>query len=168
MKVSNLLKQWLFKPRHDCVTFKGILEIKHIRNGKVIATRRTDNLIVNTGLAAFAGLLNGVITNFFDYIAIGTGTTAPAVTDTTLQAEITTGGGQRTAATCTRTTTNVTNDTSQLVATFNFTAGFAVTEEGVFDSASGGTMACRQTFAALNVVSGDSLQITHKIVCARP
>ncbi len=163
---------WLLRKRvelkPESFTIKDRLEIQHIRNGKVIARRRTKDLMVNAGLAAIAGLINGVITNFFDYIAIGTGTTAPANTDTTLQTEITTNGGQRAAATCTRTTTTITNDTAQLVVTFNFTGTFAVTEAGVLDSASSGTLACRQTFAALNVVSGDSLQLTFKIQAARP
>ena len=168
MRIWDKLIRWLFRLKPERLVYKDILEIKHIRNGKVIATRHVENLITNTGLAAFAGLLNGVITNFFDYIAIGIGTTAPAVTDTALQSEITTGGGQRTAATCTRVTTTITNDTSQLVATFNFTGTFAVTEEGVCDSATVGIVACRQTFTALNVISGDAFQATHKIINARP
>lgn len=147
---------------------KDSLEIKHIRAGKVIDTRYSEDLMVNAGLAAIAGLIDGVITNFFDYIAIGIGTTAPAVGNTTLESEITTNGGQRAAATCTRTTITITNDTAQLVVTFNFTGTFAVTEAGVLDSAAVGTLACRQTFAALNVVNGDSLQLTFKIQAARP
>lgn len=147
---------------------RDIIEIKQIRDGEIIATVTGEDLIVNSGLAAIAGLINGVVTNFFDYIAIGTGTTPPSSTDTALQNEITSGGGQRTAATCSRVTTNVPDDTSQLVATFNFTSSFAVTESGVFDSPSAGTMLCRQTFAALNVVSGDSLQVTFRIIVARP
>ena len=38
----------------------------------------------------------------------------------------------------------------------------AKTESGVFNAASNGTLAARQVFAAINVASGDSLQITWK------
>ncbi|MBI4160056.1 hypothetical protein HY504_02725 [Candidatus Wolfebacteria bacterium] len=121
------------------------------------------NLVVDAGKAAVAGLINGVITNFFEYIAIGTGTVAPAAGDTALGAEITTGGGARAAGTTSRVTTDVTNDTAQVVLTFNFTASFAVTESGVLDSAAAGILLARQTFSAINVVSGDSLQVTWKL-----
>jgi len=133
----------------------GYVEIKHIRNGKVIDIRKGKNLITNVGLAQFAGLINGVVTTPFTYIAIGIGTTAPSVTDTALASET-----HRSSAIASRVTTDVTDDTAQLVATFSFTASYAITESGVFDAKTAGNMACRQTFAALNVVSGDSLQVT--------
>lgn len=59
-------------------------------------------------------------------------------------------------------TTDTTNDTAQLVATFTFTGSFAVTETGVLNAASVGTLLARQVFGAINVASGDSLQITWK------
>lgn len=125
-----------------------------------------DNLIVNAGHAATAGQLNGVTTSPMTAIAIGTGTTAAAAADTALQTEITTNGGGRGAATTSRVTTSVTNDTAQWVKTFTFTGSFAVTEEGILDNnASGGNLLAHQVFSAVNVVSGDSLQITHKVQC---
>lgn len=122
------------------------------------------NLITNVGHAAANARLSGQGSySTFVNVAIGTGATAPAVTDTALGTEITTGGGARGAATATQVTTTVTNDTTQLVKTFTFSASFAVTEEGILDNAStGGSLLARQTFAAVNVASGDSLQITHK------
>lgn len=119
------------------------------------------NLVVDAGKAGVASRINGAGGEAaFSYIAIGTGTTAPAATDTALQSEITTGGGARQAGTISRVTTTVTNDTARVTATFNFTASFAVTETGLFNAATGGTMLNRLTFAAINVASGDSLQIT--------
>ncbi len=122
-----------------------------------------ENLVVDAGKAAVAGLINGVIANFFEYIAIGTGAVAPAAGDTALGAEITTGGGARAIGTTSRVTTDVANDTAQIVLTYSFTLSFAVTESGVLDSAAAGILLCRQTFAAINVVNGDSLQVTWKI-----
>lgn len=119
------------------------------------------NLVTNAGMAGVASRVNGSGAEAaFTYIAIGTGTNAAAAGDTALQTEITTNGGQRASATVSRTTTDVTNDTATLVNTFTFTGSFAVTESGVFNAASTGTMLARQVFSAINVVSGDSLQIT--------
>jgi hypothetical protein len=123
------------------------------------------NLITNAGHAAAAGRMSnqGSYSPFVN-LAIGTGTTAAAATDTALQTEITTNGGARGAATASQTTTTVTNDTFQLQKTWTFTGAFAVTEEGILDSATtGGTLLAHQVFSAINVASGDSLTVTHKV-----
>lgn len=161
--VADQLQKAVGKHVVEGLRLTGVFEVVHRRGGEVIDRRVVTNLVVSAGKAAAAGLLNGVITNFFEHIAIGTGTVAPAAGDTALGAEITTGGGARAAGTTSRVTTTVTNDTAQIVLTFSFTASFAVTESGVFDSISAGAMLCRQTFSAVNVVSGDSIQITWKI-----
>jgi hypothetical protein len=124
----------------------------------------THNLITNVGHAAANARMSGQGSyNAFVNLAIGTGTTAAAATDTALQTEITTGGGARGAATASQVTTTVTNDTTQLVKTWTFTSAFAVTEEGIFDNAtSGGNLLAHQVFPAINVASGDSMTITHK------
>ena len=141
------------------------LEVVHMRAGKVLDRQvRESDLIVNTGKALAAGLLGNVSSPVaLGYIAIGTGTTAPAATDTTLQAEITTGGGARGASTNTLITTSVANDTLNMTKTFTFTSSFAVTEAGTFNAASAGTMYTRDTFGPDNVISGDTLQIIVKV-----
>jgi hypothetical protein len=142
----------------------GEYEIKLVgKDGAVKEVRRGKNVITNAGKAQVAGLINGVVTTPFRYIAIGTGTTAPAATDTALATET----HRKLADSVSRATTNVDNDTALLVATFSgYTGTEAVTESGVFDASSGGNMLCRQTFSAINVDwgAGDSLQITWKIV----
>jgi len=121
------------------------------------------NLVTTAGKGAVAGLINGVVTNFFEYIAVGTGTTAAAIGDTALEAEIVDSGLARVSSTTSRVTTDTTNDTAQLTTTFTVSGTKAVTESGVLDSASTGTLLARQVFSAINVVSGDSLTITWKI-----
>lgn len=121
------------------------------------------NLITNAGKALVAGLMTGDVTNFFDYIAVGTGTTAAAATDTALETESATAGLTRAASTNSRVTTDVTNDTAQFLKSFTVTGTVAVTESGVFDASSTGNMLCRQVFSAINVVNGDTLQITWKV-----
>lgn len=119
------------------------------------------NLTTTAGKAGVASRINGSGGEAaFTYLAIGIGTTAAAIGDTTLQSEITTNGGQRAAATASRTTTDTTNDTARLVYTWTFTGSFAVTEAGALNAASVGTLLNRQVFTAVNVVSGDSLQVT--------
>ena len=132
-------------------------------DGKVKDHRKLHNLITNVGHAGANGRMsNQGSYSPFIYLAIGTGTTAAAATDTALQTEISTGGGARASGTATQVTTTVTNDTTQLVHTWTFTSSFAVTEEGILDAASTGNLLAHQVFAAVNVVSGDSLQVTHK------
>jgi hypothetical protein len=143
----------------DNIRLKDILIIEHYRNGKKIDERVVENLIVNVGKAQVSGLIGGVVTGVFNYIAVGTGTTSPSPTDTALQNEV-----MRASSTNSQTTTNVTNDTLQLQATFNFTSSYAITEAGIFNASSGGTMLARQTFGAINVASGDSIAITWKVV----
>ncbi len=89
---------------------------------------------------------------------------------TALESEITTGGGERRTGanvTGTRETTNVTNDTAQLVTTFTFTAAFAIDESGVFNDASAGDMLCATAFAVVNVISGDTLQVSWQVVSSK-
>ena len=143
---------------------RGWFTLKHLRNGIVIEEKTINNTVVNAGLAQVAGLiLTDIGGTAFDYIAIGTGTTGAVVANTSLESEITTGGGERAAGTGTRETTSVTDDTAQLVVTFDFTSAFAVTESGVFNDSSIGTMLSRQTFGVINVVSGDSIEVTWRI-----
>ena len=119
-------------------------------------------MITNAGMAEVAGLIGTDTTGdvtAFDYIAIGTGTTAPSATDTALVSE-----QQRAAATGTRVTTTVTNDTLQLVKdAFSFSGSYAITEVGVFNASTGGTMLSRSTFSAVNVTANDTLKVTVKI-----
>jgi hypothetical protein len=128
-------------------------------NAKVVR-----NLVTNAGFALAAGRLNGSgAPAAATFIAVGTGATAANVTDTTLQTETATSGLSRASATASLVTTSVTNDTAQLTNTFTVTGTVAVTESGVLNASSSGTLLCRQVFSAINVVSGDSLAITWKV-----
>ena len=102
-----------------------------------------------------------------NYMAVGTGTTAFAATQTTLVAEITDSGLKRVSMTPVRVTTNVTNDTMSGTKTFSVTGTKTVTEGGLFNASSSGTMATRVIFSpSRGVVDGDTLTYTHKIINA--
>lgn len=153
---------YTFDTKIERIGLSGKARLSHYGpEGKLIGERKTPNTVVTTGKAQVAGLICGVVTDHFEYVAIGTGTTATSAASTALSHEAT-----RATAATSRVTTTVTNDTAQLVKTFSFNAASAITESGVQDSASEGTMLCRATFSAINVSSGDSLQVTWKVKAA--
>ena len=145
------------------VGLKGSLRLKHTRDSVVLLDKTIKNVVVNVGLAEVAGLINEVTSGGFTYLAIGVGTTPADATDNDLESEITTGGGERAAAACSRVTTAETNDTAQMVKEWTFSASFSVTESGPFDAAAAGVLLAHQVFSAINVVADDKLEVTWKI-----
>lgn len=141
-------------------------ELRSSAGGAVVASWEAQNLVVSAGLAQASAIITGLSTELFTYLALGTGTAAPASSDTALQTEVTTGGGERASATVSRVTTDTANDTVQLAYTFTFTTtgSIAITEAGIFNSSgSSGTMLSRATFSAYTVVSTNTLAATYKI-----
>lgn len=153
---------------HNKIGIKGLIEITvRGKDGKVKKTVQLRNLIVNAGLAGLASRINGNGAEAaFTYLEIGTGTTAAGALQTALITPITDSGLERAAATCSRTETNVANDTAKLSKTWTATGSKAVTEVGAFNAASDGTMLGRQVFTAVNVDNGDSLQVDYSFVSA--
>ena len=131
------------------------------KNRELKEERNISNLVTNAGFAGIASRVNGAGAEAaFTYIALGTGAVAANVTDTSLGTEIVASGAERANSTVSRTTTDVTNDTSTNIHTFNITGTLAITESGVLNAAAAGTLLARQVFAAINVTNGDNLQIT--------
>jgi len=126
------------------------------------------NIITDVGLAEIVKLVFGLGGTAFKYLAIGTGTTSETASDTALEAEI-----ARKQATITQTTTSVSNDTALLEATFSSADGLSgtqnVSEAGVFNASSGGTLLARKTFSAVpvNFDAGDSITIKYYIQFSR-
>lgn len=145
----------------------GHFHFEHFRDGAKLEDRDFSNLIVNGGFAEVAGFIVFGSTAPFTYIAIGTDTQSAATTDISLYAELTTGGAARALATASRVTTDVADDTAQLVKTFTFTtsSSYDISEAAVFNAVttSSGTMLCRQTFTPITVVSADTLQVTYRL-----
>lgn len=148
---------------------KGWFKIDHYdRIGNLIESVETPNVITNVGKKEVALLIGTDTTSSataFDYIAVGTGTTAATATDTALGTEVTENGLTRAAGTGTNVTSTdgVAYDSFQLVKSFSPTSTYAVTESSVLNAASAGEMLCRQTFSAINVSNGDTLTITWKV-----
>jgi hypothetical protein len=126
-------------------------------DGKRKDLRIVENVVVTVGKTYLANWLTAATQSgyFMQYIGLGTGTTAAAAGDTTLQTELST----RVAGTLSN-TTNV----WQNVASFGpgVDTG-AITESGIFSASSAGTMLARQVFAVINKGAGDTLQITWQV-----
>lgn len=135
--------------------------------GNWVNSMLVSNVVTTTGKAAVASRINGADSEpAFAWIGIGIGTTGAVVGNTALETERDEDGATNTthkAAAVSRTTTDTTDDTATHITTFNFTATLAVTESGVFNASPTGVILCRQTFSAINVVNGDSLQVTWDI-----
>lgn len=93
----------------------------------------------------------------FDYHAVGIGTTAAAIGDTAI--ENATGAPARVVGT----PSTPSAGQYRSVATVSFTSSLAITEWGLFSASTAGTMWDRRTFAAINVVNGDSIQFTYTL-----
>jgi len=151
----------------ESLKLNGHINFVH-KNSKneVVEIRDIKNMVMNVGKAQIALLTTSAAAVPFDAIAIGIGSIKESGVYTTLSSEITTNGGQRrsgTNVTISRTQTTVADDTGQWITTYTFTGGFAVVEAGLFNDGTAGTMLARQGFAPINVISGDTLQVTWKV-----
>lgn len=86
------------------------------------------------------------------HMAIGSGTTSAVVGDTALETEL---------GRVSLTSTTVTNNSVAYVATFPAGTGTgAVTEAGILNASSSGTLLCRTVFSVINKGAADTLGIT--------
>lgn len=110
------------------------------------------NLVVDTGLDYIASRMKDTTEAAMSHMAIGSGTNDPAPADTALQTQL---------GRVSLTSTTVTDNSVEYVATFPAGTGTgAVTEAGIFNASSGGTMLCRTEFLVINKAAGDSMTIT--------
>lgn len=152
---------------NDGIGMRGQFHFKlRANNGELKAERFVCNVITLSGKGAVSGLiLSDMAASYtsFDAIAIGLGTTGALSADTALATEYA-------KAVCVGTQAQVTStrDTAQLVGSFAFTGAAAIVEAGVFNltASATGVMLARQTFAALNATSGDTLAVTYKVTFA--
>lgn len=132
---------------------KGEFEIfLYDKEGSLKEYRHVKNLTVNAGFQAVCDMMGQGSVEAFTYCAVGTGTNEPNASDTALQTEIARvqGGYTRSADTVWK------ND-----ATFGAGVGTgAITESGLLNAASDGTLLCRQTFPVINKGESDTLVVT--------
>jgi hypothetical protein len=124
-------------------------------DGNIKDSRDINNLVVTSGLGFIASRMKDTTDDAMSYMSIGTGTTAAAAGDTTLATEI-----DRNALTSTTVTGN------EIAYVSSWAAGDgtgAVTEAGIFNASSAGTMLARTVFSVVNKAANDTLSITWTI-----
>ena len=110
------------------------------------------NLITTAGKVFIASRMDGVVDTAMSHMAVGTGTTAANIADTTLETEL---------ARVALDSSTPSSNTVVYIATFPAGTGTgALTEAGVLNDPSAGTLLCRTIYTVINKAAGDSLTIT--------
>jgi hypothetical protein len=120
----------------------------------VISARKVTDAFVQKLVDAFQ---SAVYVNAWKYHDSGEGTTGEDATDTALEdpcGEARDSGTQVEGASA---------NIYKTVATHTYAGTFAITEHGVFDASTSGTLMDRSVFSAINVNSGDKIEFTYQI-----
>jgi hypothetical protein len=148
---------------NDSLKAKGVLQLTLIDEAGNIKSVDTHNLVVNTGLAYIASRMRDTTQGVMTHMAIGSGTAAAAAADAALGSQL----ARVILDSTTIVTTAVVGDSVQYVSTFAAGTGTgAVTEAGLFNSGTSGTMLCRTVFPVINKGDLDTLVITWKVTVA--
>lgn len=126
------------------------------KDGNVKDSREIHNLVVSTGLTFICSRMAGTSAGVMSHMALGSGTTAAAAGQTDLVSIL----GSREALDSSTASSN----TITYVSSFEAGEGTgAVTEAGVFNASSSGTMLCRTVFPAVNKQADDTMSVTWTI-----
>jgi hypothetical protein len=132
----------------DDFKLKGRLSIAI--NDQVV--KYVDNVVVTDGKEYVASRMKDTTATAMSHMAIGTGSTTAAASDTALGSE-----SDRNALT----STTVSGTDIVYVATFGAGEGTgAITEAGIFNASTSGTLLCRTVFSVVNKGASDSMTIT--------
>jgi len=125
-------------------------------NGNIKEQREEKNLVVNAGLAFITSRMTDAADSVMSHMAVGSDSTAAAAGDTDLGSIL----GSREAL----------DSTTDSAATITYVASFeagdgtgAITEAGIFNASTGGTMLCRTVFSTVNKGANDTMTITWTI-----
>tara|TARA_B100000579_G_C22598543_1_gene741523 strand:- start:367 stop:810 length:444 start_codon:yes stop_codon:yes gene_type:complete len=141
----------MFKKDESRALGKLTIEVKD-KDGNLKQKQEVKNLVVDTGLDYIASRMKDASATAMSHMAIGTGSTAAAAGNTALGSE---------AARQALTSTTVTSNAVAYVASFAAGTGTgAITEAGILNGASGGTLLCRTVFSVVNKGASDSMTIT--------
>lgn len=140
----------------DTLKLKGDLCIQLFdEQGFLKDERKIKNLVVQTGKDFIASRAMQNTADVMSHMAVGTNTIIPTSTDTELNVEI-----ARVALTSMTVSANVITH----VATFPAGTGTgALTEAGILNAATAGTLLARTVFAVVNKGTNDSITITWNI-----
>lgn len=133
---------------NDGLKLKGKLAI--VLNGEVV--QEVDNLVVTAGKGYVASRMKDASATAMSHMAIGSGSTSAAASNTALGSEL-----GRVSLSSTAVSAAVVTYTATFAAG---TGTGAVTEAALLNASSGGTMLCRTVFSVVNKGSADSMTIT--------
>ena len=126
------------------------------KDGKVKESREINNLVVSAGLTYICSRMADASASVMSHMALGSGTTAAAAGDTDLESIL----GSREALDSTTASSN----TITYVSSFEAGEGTgAVTEAGIFNAATSGTMLCHVIFPIVNKQADDTMSVTWTI-----
>ena len=142
---------------NDTLKLRGDVSIKlYDKNGKIKDQREITNLVVNSGLAFICSRMAGTSPAVMTHMGVGSGTTSAAAGQTALVSQL----GSREALD----STNASANTIVFVCSLEAGDGTgAVSESGIFNAASSGTMLARVVFPVVNKQADDTMSITHSI-----
>lgn len=126
------------------------------KDGKVKESREINNLVVSAGLTYICSRMADASAGVMSHMALGSGTTAAAAGDTDLESIL----GSREALDSTTASSN----TITYVSSFEAGEGTgAVTEAGIFNAVTAGTMLCHVIFPVVNKQADDTMSVTWTI-----
>ena len=124
-------------------------------DGRVSQNFTVPNLVVDTGLNYIASRMKDASATVMSHMAVGTGTTAAASGDTALETE---------SARVALDSSTVTGASISYVATYPAGTGTgALTEAGILNASSAGTLLCRTLFSVINKGAADTMTVTWTI-----
>lgn len=149
-----------------------VMEDGAARNAAIMNAQKwayANGMKINYGVLSYRSVTTAFVTFVVDQLQTetsvfgdfkfhdsGVGTTAENITDTGIE---TTDGESRATGTQTESAANA----YRSVGTISYTTTKAITEHGLFNDATAGTLMDRSVFSAVNVVNGDSIQMTYTI-----
>tara|TARA_B100000131_G_scaffold319889_1_gene366698 strand:- start:563 stop:1012 length:450 start_codon:yes stop_codon:yes gene_type:complete len=125
------------------------------KDGNLKESQEIKNVVVTVGLGYIASRMKDASATAMSHMAVGSGSTAAAAGNTTLETEL---------GRVTLTSTTVSTNTVQYIGDFPAGTGTgAVVEAGVLNASSGGTLLCRTVFSVVNKGASDTLKVTWTI-----
>jgi hypothetical protein len=141
------------------VSPKGMVQITKTNEfGEITQQFEVPNLVVTAGKIYIAGKMIATDSNVpiaMSHMGIGTGTASPVAEDTGL--------GTQTGRVL---LSGSLQDNNSITYTATFPAGTgtgAITEAGIFNAGTGGTMLCRTVFPVVTKQAGDTIAVTWKV-----
>jgi len=149
----------------EVIKMRGCLELvlRNAYTGAIVEKRRVENVIVTAGRRFVLQQINSqdiVTSQSIGYMAVGTGTSAPATSDSALGSETTR------KAIGTFTTSNLTSNPPSWLAVMSLATNEGNTtlgEVGLFNSSAAGTMLGRATYTTVNKTTSNTLTLSYTV-----